>query len=551
MGPERLVLTRSFRIVCSLSALPEAFFVFPAGEKEKNMLQVNHLTLVHKKDLRTLVQDLSFICNEGDKVAVIGEEGNGKSTLLQWIYENDRIEDYCQWTGGVSGAGGAGYLAQQLSEEEKELSVYEFCMRSENFLELSYSELADISRQLSFPVDEYYSDRPVSTLSGGERIKLQLSRLLFDRPSVLLLDEPSSDIDLSTLRWLETFISGFPGVVVYISHDEVLMDRTATAVLHIEHPREGKPPRCTFSRVDYRTYVERRLAGISDQERRARKEKEEYEERMERYRRIQQSVEHAQNAVSRQAPSAGRLLKKKMHAVMSMGRRFEREAENMTKLPEVEEAVFLRFSPEILLPAGKTVLDLQLDKLWAGDRVLSHDLHLRVMGGEKIGIMGQNGAGKTTLLRLIAGELCDRRDIRAAYMPQDYADTLPQDKTPLEFLAPGGHKDDVTRASIFLGSIRFKREEMFHPISELSGGQKAKLFLTQMMLESSNVLILDEPTRNFSPLSQPQIRSVLRDYTGSILSVSHDRRFLWEVCDKVYCLSEAGLTLVNKDSLLD
>lgn len=515
------------------------------------MLQVNHLTLVHKKDLRTLVQDLSFVCNEGDKVAIIGEEGNGKSTLLQWIYDNERIESYCQWTGEVSGASSAGYLAQQLSEEEKGLSVYEFCMRSENFLELSYGELSDISRQLSFPAEEYYSERPVSTLSGGERIKLQLSRLLFDGPSVLLLDEPSSDIDLSTLRWLEAFISGFPGIVIYISHDEVLMEKTATAILHVEHPREGKPPRCTFSRVDYRTYVERRLAGISDQERRARKEKAEYDEKMERYRRIQQSVEHAQNVVSRQDPSTGRLLKKKMHAVTSMGRRFEREAENMTKLPEVEEAVFLRFSPEIALPAGKTVLELQLDKLCVDDRELSHDLRLRVTGGEKIGIMGQNGAGKTTLLRLIAGELCARRDIRAAYMPQDYADILPKDQTPLEFLAPGGHKDDVTRASIFLGGIRFKREEMFHTIGELSGGQKAKIFLTQMMLESSNVLILDEPTRNFSPLSQPRIRAVLRSYAGSIISVSHDRRYLCEVCDKVYCLSDIGLTLVDKDVLLD
>lgn len=515
------------------------------------MLQVNHLTLVHKKDLRTLVQDLSFVCNEGDKVAIIGEEGNGKSTLLQWIYDNERIESYCQWTGEVSGASSAGYLAQQLSEEEKGLSVYEFCMRSENFLELSYGELSDISRQLSFPAEEYYSERPVSTLSGGERIKLQLSRLLFDGPTVLLLDEPSSDIDLSTLRWLEAFISGFPGIVIYISHDEVLMEKTATAILHVEHPREGKPPRCTFSRVDYRTYVERRLAGISDQERRARKEKAEYDEKMERYRRIQQSVEHAQNVVSRQDPSTGRLLKKKMHAVTSMGRRFEREAENMTKLPEVEEAVFLRFSPEIALPAGKTVLELQLDKLCVDDRELSRDLRLRVTGGEKIGIMGQNGAGKTTLLRLIAGELCARRDIRAAYMPQDYADILPKDQTPLEFLAPGGHKDDVTRASIFLGGIRFKREEMFHTIGELSGGQKAKIFLTQMMLESSNVLILDEPTRNFSPLSQPRIRAVLRSYAGSIISVSHDRRYLCEVCDKVYCLSGVGLTLVDKDVLLD
>ena len=513
------------------------------------MLQVNHLTLIHKKDLRTLVQDLSFVCNDGEKVAVIGEEGNGKSTLLQWIYDNSRIESYCQHDGTVNGAQGAGYLAQQLSEEEKQLSVYEFCMQSGNFLELPYGELADISRQLSFPVDEYYSERPVASLSGGERIKLQLSRLLFDRPRVLLLDEPSSDLDLPTLRWLEEFIRMFRGIVIYISHDEMLMENTATAVLHIEHPRESTPPRCTFLRLDYRTYVERRLTGIEDQERRARKEKEEYEDKMERYRRIQQSVEHAQNTVSRQDPSTGRLLKKKMHAVTSMGRRFEREAENMTKRPEVEEAIFLRFSPEIMLPAGKTVLDFKLARLLAGETLLSEGIRLHVPGGEKIGIMGHNGAGKTTLIRLIAQELCGKKELCAAYMPQDYADILPDEETALEFLAPSGHRDDVKRASIFLGSIRFKREEMFHPLKELSGGQKAKVFLTRMMLDDANVLILDEPTRNFSPLSQPRIRSVLQSYTGSIISVSHDRKYLYEVCDKVYCLTREGLSPVDKEAL--
>ena len=240
-----------------------------------------------------------------------------------------------------------------------------------------------------------------------------------------------------------------------------------------------------------------------------------------------------------------------MHAVQSLGRRFEREAEQMTQLPEVEEAIFLRFSPEIYLPNGKVVLDLRLDRLRIGERTLARDVRLRVMGGEKIGILGHNGAGKTTLIRLIAKELLERCDLRAVYMPQDYADSLPMDATALDYLAPSGHKDDITRASTFLGSIRFAREEMFHQIRELSGGQKAKIFLTQMMLEDSNVLILDEPTRNFSPLSGPQVRRVLLEYRGTLISVSHDRKFLYEVCDKVYTLTENGLVSTDKSSLLE
>ena len=514
------------------------------------MLQVRDLTLTHTRDLRTLAEKFSFTLNEEDKAVLIGEEGNGKSTLLKWLYDPALIEGYCQWSGQLVGDRAAmGYLAQELTAEERELSLYQFCCESPAFLDLSPRELGEVARQLSFPVEEYFSDRPVGTLSGGEGIKLQLSRLLFARPRVLLLDEPSSDLDLETLRWLEQFINSYQGILLYISHDETLIENTANLILHMEHPREGKPPRCTVHRSGYRDYVRRREGALAYQTQQARKEREEYEAKMERFRRIQQGVEHDQNAVSRQDPHSGRLLKKKMHAVQSLGRRFEREAAEMTALPEVEEAVFLRFSPDIALPAGKTVLDLRLDELTAGDRVLARDLRLHVSGGEKVGILGRNGAGKTTLLRQIAAQLLERRDLKAAYMSQDYAETLPLDQTPVDYLAPSGHRDDVTRARTFLGSIRFAREEMFHPIRALSGGQKAKLLLTRMMLEGSDVLVLDEPTRNFSPLSGPRVREVLRSYGGSIIAVSHDRKFLMEVCDKLYTFTESGLVLTEKEDV--
>ena len=514
------------------------------------MLQIKNLTLTHRRDLRTLVERFSFVLNDGDKAVLIGEEGNGKSTLLKWVYDPALVEPYCQWTGERAGeAGPMGYLAQDLTEEEKAGSVYEFCAACPAFHDLTPRELGDIVRQLRFPAEEFYSDRAVSTLSGGERIKLQLGRLLFSRPAVLLLDEPSSDLDLETLQWLEGFLRDFPGTVLYISHDEALIENTATVVLHIEHPREGKPPRCTAHRLDYRAYVQRREAGIAYQTQQARKEKEEYDKKMDKYRRIQQSVEHAQNAGSRQDPGGGRILKKKMHAVQSMGRRFEREAAEMTKLPEVEEAIFLRFPEGTALPAGKAVLDLRLEELRAGDRLLAKDIRLRVMGGVKVGILGPNGAGKSTLLREIAAALLSRRDLKAAYMSQDYAETLPLEETPIDFLAPGGDAASQTRARTYLGSIRYAREEMVHPIAALSGGQKAKLLMTKMVLDGVNVLILDEPTRNFSPISGPKVRQGFAEYGGTIISVSHDRKYLAEVCGTLYRFTEKGLVPVGPGEL--
>ena len=173
---------------------------------------------------------------------------------------------------------------------------------------------------------------------------------------------------------------------------------------------------------------------------------------------------------------------------------------------------------------------------------MAQNISWRVKGAEKVCITGQNGVGKTTLLKIIAEELLARRDIRAAYMPQDYEELLDMDKTPVEYLAQSGDREEVTRIRTYLGSMKYTAEEMEHPVAELSGGQKAKVLLLKMSMSGADVLILDEPTRNFSPLSGPVIREVLRDYKGAIISISHDRKYIKEVCDTVYRLTREGLT---------
>lgn len=507
------------------------------------MLQIHGLNLSMKKDLRQLLKDFTFSLNPGDKAAIIGEEGNGKSTLLKLLYDPALVEDYAEYTGTIQREGLIlGYLSQELSPQEGEKTVYEFCCEEPTFWEHSPGELAAVAKKLRMPMEWFYSDRLLKTFSGGEKVKLRMALLTLRQPDCYLLDEPSNDLDLETLSWLEEWIRSCQEPVLFISHDEVLLERTANVIIHLEQLRRKTLPRWTVARMGYRQYVEERLQKFAHQEQMARKEREEDKKQQERLRRIEQKVQHSlDNIAYSQRDHVGKMLKKKMKAVKSMEHRFDREREDMTEFPDSEEAILVGFGEDTQVPGGKTVLDLTLPRLETEEGLLAENLRLYVRGPEHVCIIGRNGAGKTTLLRQVAAALLPRRDLRAAYMPQDYGETVDQSLTPVEFLAKTGEKEELTRVKTYLGSMKYTPEEQGHTIRELSGGQKAKLFFLKMILDGNNVLILDEPTRNFSPLSGPVIREILRDFPGCILSVSHDRKYMGEVCSTLYRLTPQGL----------
>ena len=506
-------------------------------------MQIKSLTIMHKKDLRTIVQDFDLVLNRGDKAVLIGEEGNGKSTLLKWIYDPHLVEPYAEADGIRTLEGElAGYLPQELPDEDKRKTVYDYFSSLPAFQAADHYELEKTAAEMGIPGALFYSDREMQSLSGGERVKVQMAGLLMARPDILLLDEPSNDIDLSALRWLEKMISRFSGSVLFISHDETLIERTANRVILIEQLRRKSISRVTVANVPFRTFMEDRQRAFDKQKQEAYSERREEKKAMERFRRIEQTVESNLRNVSRQDPHGGRLLKKKMNAVKSLEKRYEREHENMTEVPEMEAPITIRFDRQKAMPAGKTVIEYTLSELKAPDgRVLAENILLNVRGPEKICIIGDNGSGKTTLLRKIAGELLSRQDLTACYMSQNYEETLPFDLTPVDYLAPSGKKDDVTMVRTYLGSMKYTADEMYHPIRELSGGQKAKLLLLKISLTEADVLILDEPTRNFSPLSGPEVRGILKQFPGAIISVSHDRKYIREVCDRVYRLTAEGL----------
>ena len=508
------------------------------------MLQVKNLTITHKKDNRILLDKFNLILNDGDKCAIIGEEGNGKSTLLKLIYDEELVDNYVDFSGEIIRNNSViGYLAQELKPEEKEKCIYEFMCELPLFFELTPQDLSSAARKLNLKVDLFYAEQKMGELSGGEKIKLQLARLMLLQPDVLLLDEPSNDLDIESLRWLENFINGAKIPVLYISHDETLLENTANKIVHLEQLKRKQECKYTVEKAGYRDYVERRISGLAHQEQVAKKERAEYEKQQEKFRQIQQKVEHAQIVISRQDPSGGRLLKKSMHRIKAYEARFEKEFENMTEIPETEDAIFIKFGEKANMPAGKTVLEYELPQLTIEDRVLAKDIFLRVKGPEKVCIIGRNGCGKTTLLRKIAEEVLVRKDIKASYMPQNYEELLSFDLTPVEFLSETGDKEEISRIRTYLGSMKYTPDEMLHKIADLSGGQKAKLLLLKMSMSGSDVLILDEPTRNFSPLSGPVVRNMLQGFGGTILTISHDRKYIKEVADTVYELTENGLRL--------
>lgn len=510
------------------------------------MLQIKEVSITYKKDLRVLISKLSFVLNPGDKMALIGEEGNGKSTLMKLIYDESLVEDYVEYSGEIiRNSTVCGYLKQELDDEEKELAIYDFLTRGPGFYDMGTKDLARLAKEVGLPLDLLYSDQSVGALSGGERVKLHMTRILCQKPDILLLDEPSNDIDMPTLAWLEQLIQHWDGAVLFISHDETLLERTANRILHLELVRKKKEARHTIHNIGYADYVRHRSHQLQKQEQLAKKERSEYRAQQERLRRIEQKVQHQQNTITRQDPHGARLLKKKMKAVKSMEHRFERESDKMTEIPDVEEAILFKFHDTERLPSGKTVLSLELDNLQAGQHKLARDIHLEIKGPQKVCITGRNGVGKTTLLKQITEHLLSRTDIHAAYMPQNYEDKMDFDSTPAAFLSKTGDKEEQTKIRTFLGSMKYTRAEMDHPIRELSGGQKAKLFLLSISMCGANVLILDEPTRNFSPLSNPVIRQLLKNYDGAIISVSHDRKYISEVCDTVYELTENGLAPIS------
>ena len=498
------------------------------------MLKTDHLTITTYKG-RVLLNDFSFVLNKKDKIALIGEEGNGKSTILKIIAGID-TDSYVTYTGKIICDEKIGFLPQSIEEKYLDLSVSDFISK-----EIDYNFLYSLLKRINID-PELIGERKLRTLSGGEKVRVSLLKLLYEQPDILLLDEPTNDLDLKTLIWLEEFISNADQAMIFVSHDETLLENCAQGILHLEQLKRKSEAHMTYSGCGYREYCESRDAYIGRNNMIASKEKNELKKQMERWRKIYQKVEYQQKTISRGDPHGAQLLKKKMHAVKAQEKILENRKENLRQKYEPEETIDVFFGHVDINP-NKVILDLHLYELKIEDNVLSRNIDLKILGKDKVCLIGDNGSGKSTLIKLIAQELLQREDIKAGYMPQNYYEVMDYELTPVQFLWDGADMKKRAEVQSCLGALKFTTEEMEHKIADLSEGQKCKILLISLILNQCNVLILDEPTRNLSPLSNPIIRKILNDYEGTIISVSHDRKFIDEVADKVYELDISGLRL--------
>lgn len=343
-----------------------------------------------------------------DKIAIIGEEGNGKSTLLKLVVDKDDIIQYADVSGQINSHGlSIGYLEQSLQDNWKNVTVMDYFLKDSPNDEINfdyYNYLSDIYSYFSkFGLDSTIldSNQIINTLSGGEKVKIQIIKILCKKPDILLLDEPTNDIDIETLEWLEKLINSIDTPILYVSHDETLLENTATGIIHLESIKKKNDCRHTISYVKYKEYVETRIRSLAHQEMVARKEQSDYNKQMAGFREVYQKVEYQQNTITRADPHGAALLKKKMKSLKSQERRYEREKENFTEIPDVEEAINIKNAEINEVPSGKRVLDINIPNLIQGDKVLSSNVKLSIYGSKHVVIIGHNGVGKTTFLKEI------------------------------------------------------------------------------------------------------------------------------------------------------
>jgi ATPase subunit of ABC transporter with duplicated ATPase domains len=501
---------------------------------------------------RVLFQDASFQLNAGERYGLVGANGSGKTTLLnimagdleptagsisipkslrlgvlrqdQFLYEDEEIL-------AVALMGHPELWRVHLEKEALLANAHE-SFDADRFSELedafqrmdgytAETRAATILEGLGIPTERHR--QPLSTLSGGFRLRVLLAQVLAGAPDVLLLDEPTNHLDIISIRWLEKFLQAFSGPAVIISHDHRFLDNVASRILDVDYQT------VTLYHGNYTKFIEDKIAE------RDRREKE-IEGRQKEIAHHQKFVDRfkAKNTKARQAQSKLRMI--------------ERIAETLEDLPGSSRR-YPKFRFAQRTPSGKDVLKMRGIRKSFGEREVLHGVELNVQRGERVVIMGPNGIGKSTLLRIIMGDLpADGgtydwgHGTAAGYFAQDYQDRFDDsEKTAERWLwdfCPGKDRGFVRGQ---LGLMLFSGDAGEKRVSALSGGEAARLLFARLMMEQPNVLVLDEPTNHLDLESIEALVAGLRNYDGTLILVSHDRWFVAQLATRVVEIGRAGI----------
>jgi ATPase subunit of ABC transporter with duplicated ATPase domains len=513
-----------------------------------------------------LFTGISLVLGDGDRVGLVGPNGTGKTTLLRILAGVERPD-----RGSVSLAAGerVGYLAQQAPRPE--LTLQRLLTESLGEVFELHEEVEQLERRMAAgdadaallrhygEVQERYgrldgwtfdrslrearerlgiahldADAPLRDLSGGEQARVLLAGVLLARPSVLLLDEPTNHLDLEGLGWLESFLEGFAGGVLVVSHDRRFLDRAVTRMVELDGVHD-----------ELQTYTGGYTAYREEKARRFEKLQSDYEAQ-EKYRRrlvsdiaeTRRQARHTELTVSRAAaPHQKRIAKKVARKAQSRERRLEREMRSDTWIAEPEEAASFKVKLRGEAQPGVRVARLDGVSVSLGGTPVLGGVDLDLHGRDRLAIVGRNGTGKSTLLSLLAGTLRPdggRVEVAAspAYLPQTHQ-RLPLDRPLLSFFRSRVALEE-SEARTLLGHFLFEQDRIGRKIGTLSPGERSRLLLATIVASGADLLLLDEPTNHLDLTALEAVEAALRAYKGTLVVVSHDRAFVDNVgCERV------------------
>lgn len=466
----------------------------------------------------TILDHIDFEIREKEKIAIVGANGTGKTTLLRLISgELELDRDDKRNTPGVKTSRNVtvGMLRQSNTADASktiEEILLEGCPERDSFSKERFAYEMEYDRLFTgFGFEKSDKKKLFMEFSGGEQTKIGLIRLLLEKPDILLLDEPTNHLDIETMEWLEDYMKIYPNAVVFVSHDRFFLDQVVTAVYELDRKKLRRYA------GNYTQYRQQKAKDIKQQTKA-------YERQQAELKRLNELIEKFKHKPSK--------------ASFARSRKSIIERMELIEKPEAEAGSFFTgaIEPEVLGP--KWVYEAEHLKIGYNGRVIK-ELSLKLRRGQKIGIIGANGTGKTTFLKTVAGELLAvdgkgnlGNNVLLAYYDQQTASIQSEDTVLKHFhdLYPAMTEKEVRNT---LGMYLFSGQDAAKKVSNLSGGEKARLMLAELITGRPNLMVLDEPTNHMDIKAKETLESAFKAYTGTMLFVSHDRYFISQLADAI------------------